>query len=72
MVGLQNYSDEMYTHLDVLLLCRVELLEQNYFHAVLEAAKSAADKLRDMSGLDAGGSALVDAACALSASLSTP
>jgi len=52
-------------HPDVLRFCRVELLQQNYFHAVLEAAKSVAEKLRDMSGLGADGSALVDAACAL-------
>ena len=33
-------------HPDVLRFCRVELLQQNYFHAVLEASKSVADKLR--------------------------
>ncbi len=33
-------------HPDVLRFCREELLVDNYFHAVLEAAKSVADKLR--------------------------
>ncbi|CAN5532140.1 TIGR02391 family protein [soil metagenome] len=45
---------------------RAELVQQNYFHAVLEAAKSVAEKLRDISGLDGDGAALIDAACSLS------
>ena len=35
-------------HPDVLAFCRAELLQQNYFHAVLEASKSVADKLRSL------------------------
>ena len=46
--------------------CRAELVQQNYFHAVLEAAKSIAEKLRDISGLDGDGAVLVDGACSLS------
>jgi uncharacterized protein (TIGR02391 family) len=52
-------------HADVLHFCRAELLQQNYFHAVLEASKSIADKLRSKTGKDADGSALVDATCSL-------
>ncbi len=33
-------------HPDVLRFCKAELLADDYFHAVLEAAKSIADKLR--------------------------
>jgi hypothetical protein len=33
-------------HPDVLRFCRAELVADNYFHAVLEATKSIADKLR--------------------------
>lgn len=47
-------------HLDVLKFCRAELVEGNYFHAVLEAAKSVAQKIRDKTGLTSDGSALVD------------
>jgi len=36
---------------DVLRFCRPELLEGNYFHAVFEATKSVAQKLRDRTGL---------------------
>ena len=52
-------------HADVLHFCRAELLQQNYFHAVLEASKSVADKLRTKTGKDGDGSALVDATCSL-------
>lgn len=38
-------------HPDVLRFCREELLADNYFHAILEAAKSVADKLRARTGL---------------------
>jgi len=47
-------------HPDVLTFCREELLQQNHFHAVLEAVKSIADKLRKRTGLDDDGAALID------------
>lgn len=49
-------------HPDVLRFCREELLADNYFHAVLEAVKSVADKLRTRTGLIDDGAALVDRA----------
>lgn len=49
-------------HPDVLRFCRAELVADNYFHAVLEATKSIADKLRVKSGLSEDGARLVDAA----------
>lgn len=47
-------------HPDVLRFCREELLAENYFHAILEAAKSVADKLRGRTGLTDDGGILVD------------
>jgi uncharacterized protein (TIGR02391 family) len=47
-------------HPDVLRFCRAELVADNYFHAVLEAVKSVADKIRIKSGLSEDGSTLVD------------
>ncbi|MGH7486417.1 MAG: TIGR02391 family protein, partial [bacterium] len=44
---------------DVLRFCRPELLEGNYFHAVFEATKSVAQKLRDRTGLTSDGGTLV-------------
>ena len=49
-------------HADVLRFCSAELVADNYFHAVLEATKSIADKLRAKSGLTEDGAKLVDAA----------
>ena len=49
-------------HSDILLFCRAELLQDNYFHAVFEATKSIADKIRNISGLASDGSVLIDAA----------
>lgn len=49
-------------HADVLKACRAELLEENYFHAVLEATKSVAEKVRQLSGLSLDGSELVNEA----------
>lgn len=47
-------------HPDVLLFCRAELLADDYFHAVLEAVKSVADKMRARTGLTDDGATLVD------------
>jgi uncharacterized protein (TIGR02391 family) len=49
-------------HADILHFCRAELLQDNYFHAVFEATKSIADKIRSKSGLTTDGSKLVDEA----------
>lgn len=47
-------------HADVLRFCSAELVADNYFHAVLEATKSIADKLRTKSGVSEDGARLVD------------
>jgi uncharacterized protein (TIGR02391 family) len=43
----------------VLRFCRAELLQKNYFHAVFEAMKSIAAKIRHLSGLTSDGASLV-------------
>lgn len=52
-------------HHDVLTFCKAELVQNNYFHAVFEATKSVADKIRNLSGLTGDGAALVDQAFGL-------
>jgi len=47
-------------HSAVLKYCRTELMQDNYFHAVFEATKGLAQRLRDTSGIQADGAALVD------------
>jgi uncharacterized protein (TIGR02391 family) len=51
-------------HPDVLYYCREELLVDNYFHAVFEATKSVADKIRNRTGLTSDGATLVTEAFA--------
>lgn len=52
-------------HKEVLRFCKAELLQKNYFHAVLEAAKSVADKIRSESGLTTDGAELAQQAFSL-------
>lgn len=52
-------------HPDVLTYCKSELLVDNYFHAVFEATKSIAGKIRDKTGLTGDGAALADEAFSL-------
>ena len=47
-------------HSEVLRYCRSELLQDNYFHAVFEAAKGLAQRIRENSGANGDGAALVD------------
>jgi uncharacterized protein (TIGR02391 family) len=54
-------------HHDVLQFCRVELLQENYFHAVFEATKSVAEKIRAKTGLTSDGAELVDRAFGINA-----
>lgn len=49
-------------HPDVLAFCRAELLQNDCFHAVLEASKSVAAKIRDRTGLTSDGAELAQAA----------
>jgi len=49
-------------HNDVLKYCKEELLVDNYFHAVFEATKSVADKIREKTNLTSDGATLVDEA----------
>jgi uncharacterized protein (TIGR02391 family) len=49
-------------HFQVLRYCKPELLQENYFHAVFEATKSIADRIREMTELAEDGAILVDRA----------
>ncbi|WP_210558354.1 MULTISPECIES: TIGR02391 family protein [unclassified Pseudomonas] len=46
-------------HEEVLNYCRSELLSDNYFHAVFEATKGIAERIRSLSGLNGDGADLV-------------
>ena len=49
-------------HPDVLKFCKAELLTENFFHAVLEATKGVAEKIREKTGLTDDGATLADRA----------
>lgn len=51
-------------HAEVLNYCRAELLDENYFHAVFEATKGVAERIRLLSGLNGDGADLVNKAFA--------
>lgn len=48
-------------HPEVFKYCRRELFESDYFHAVFEATKGLAQRIRDRSGIQKDGASLVDA-----------
>jgi uncharacterized protein (TIGR02391 family) len=60
---------ERAVHPDVLRFCRPELVQGNYFHAVLEASKSVSAKIRSLTGLEADGTELADQAFTLKVSM---
>lgn len=49
-------------HPEVLKCCSDELLKEDYFHAVQEAAKSLCERIRDISGLQTDGAELIQTA----------
>ncbi len=59
---LQNTISFRSLHPALLDFCKTELLQDNYFHAVLEASKGVAEMIRRKAGLLSDGAELVDAA----------
>ena len=57
---LRSVLESRGTHTEVFNYCKAELLQENYFHAVLEAVKGLAEKIRQMSGLGSDGAELVN------------
>jgi uncharacterized protein (TIGR02391 family) len=66
---LRNELLRRKVHPDVLQFCRAELLQENYFHAVFEATKSVAQKIRDKTGLTGDGADIADKAFGLNSPL---
>jgi len=59
---LKTILEQRKVHSKVLEHCRAEILQDNYFHAVLEAMKSITVRMRALANLDGDGAELVDAA----------
>jgi len=47
-------------HSQVLKYCEAELMQENFFHAVFEATKGLAERIRELAGVEADGAALID------------
>lgn len=60
--SLVSELQNRHIHPDVLKCCKEEYLQQNYFHAVFEAAKSLSEKVRTKTGLQEDGSNLFNIA----------
>lgn len=60
--ALRSKLEDRGSHSEIFKYCRAKLLEENYFHAVLEAIKGVADRIRDLSGLTSDGAELVNTA----------
>ncbi len=57
---LRSVLESRRTHVEVLKYCEAELLQENYFHAVLEAVKGVAERIRQSSGLGSDGAELIN------------
>jgi uncharacterized protein (TIGR02391 family) len=66
---LRSKLNDRRVHSDVLRFCSAELLQENYFHAVFEATKSVAQKIREKTGRTGDGADIVDEAFRISAPL---
>ncbi|MCP5421245.1 MAG: TIGR02391 family protein [Gammaproteobacteria bacterium] len=60
--ALRAQLEDRNAHEKVFEFCRAELLDENYFHAVLEAVKGVAERIRELSGLTADGADLFNEA----------
>ncbi len=52
-------------HSETIKFCKAELMQDNYFHAIFEASKSLAQRIRELTGLHSDGAALIDEAFSL-------
>ncbi|MCX5810242.1 MAG: TIGR02391 family protein [Proteobacteria bacterium] len=59
--SLKAALEDRKAHIEIFKYCREELLDENCFHAVLEAIKGVAERIRILSGLKTDGADLVNA-----------
>lgn len=56
---LKSKLEDRNAHNEIFKYCKSELLDENYFHAVLEAVKGLSQRIRELSGLTNDGSNLI-------------
>ncbi len=60
--ALKSKLEDRNAHIEIYNYCKAELLDENYFHAVLEAIKGLAQRIRDLSELSLDGADLINKA----------
>ena len=60
--NLKKELEQRNAHNEIFKYCKVELLQNNYFHSVFEANKGLFERIRDLSGLSTDGNALIEEA----------
>lgn len=60
--NLETLLWQWHVHECILKYCKEELLQENYFHSVFEAAKSLSDRVKEMTSLKSDGALLFDEA----------
>lgn len=58
--NLKQELEQRKSHKEIFKYCKEELLQNNYFHAVLEANKGLFQRIRDLSGIDEDGNKLIE------------
>ena len=58
--NLKQKLEERKVHQEIFKYCKVELLQNNYFHSVLEANKGLFQRIRDLSGISVDGTNLIE------------
>lgn len=58
--NLKQELENRNAHQEVFKYCKAELLQNNYFHSVLEANKGLFQRIRDLSGIQTDGIALIE------------
>ena len=67
--ALRSKLEDRRAHYEIFKYCKAELLEENYFHAVLEAIKGVANRIRELSDLTSDGAELINKAFSVKAPL---
>lgn len=58
--NLKQELESRKAHREVFKYCKAELLQNNYFHSVLEANKGLFQRIRDLSGIQTDGNTLIE------------
>ena len=58
--SLKQELENRKAHREIFKYCKAELLQNNYFHSVLEANKGLWQRIRDLSGIETDGNTLIE------------